>query len=174
MSVFKLSNNDEEIKLHMEAYIDHANSLEGFYSDYNFRYYDSSWEEGWIEFLHTATAYDMNRYGNMHGGIIMMLADTASGITSFEAGTGNSSPTMDMNISFLKPIHKGDDMIIRAQILYAGKHNCVDRIVGSQGIQQSVLSGGRTAAADIRTGHGSVTGKDHCDAGTVFGVFRTA
>ncbi len=64
MSVFKLSNNDEEIKLHMEAYIDHANSLEGFYSDYNFHYYDSSWEEGWIEFIHTATAYDMNRYGN--------------------------------------------------------------------------------------------------------------
>ena len=127
MSVFKLSKNDEEIKLHMEAYIDHANSLEGFYSDYNFHYYDSSWEEGWIEFIHTATAYDMNRYGNMHGGIIMMLADTASGITSFEAGTGNSSPTMDMNISFLKPIHKGDDMILRAQILYAGKHNCVVR-----------------------------------------------
>lgn len=125
MSVFRLSKNDEEIKLHMAQYIEHANSLGSFYQEINFVYRDSDWEAGWIEFTHKSTQYDMNRYGNVHGGIIVMLVDTAAGLTSYECGTGNASPTMDMNINFLKAVHVGDEMVMHSQILNCGKHSCV-------------------------------------------------
>ena len=127
MSVFKLAKNDEEIKLHMEQYIGAANKLGCFYKDFNFAYKDSDWEAGWIEFVHVATDYDVNRYGNIHGGVIMMLMDTAAGLTAYEIGTGNASPTMDMTINFLYPIHIGDEMVMRATILNAGKRTCVVR-----------------------------------------------
>ncbi|MBR5730978.1 MAG: PaaI family thioesterase [Firmicutes bacterium] len=127
MSVFRLAKNDEEIMLHMEQYIGRANKLGTFYKDFNFRCHASDWEAGWIEFVHTATEYDMNRYGNIHGGVIMMLVDTAAGLAAFETGTGNSSPTMDMSISFIKAIHVGDEMVMRAQVLNTGKHTTTMR-----------------------------------------------
>ena len=127
MSVFALAKDDEDIKLHMGQYIEHASSLGSFYKDFNFTFRASDWEAGWIEFVHTATEYDMNRYGNIHGGIIMMLVDTSAGLAAFETGTGNSSPTMDMSISFVGPIHVGDEMVLRSYVLNAGKHTCVVR-----------------------------------------------
>ena len=138
MSVFALAKDDAEIKLHMKQYIGVANSLGSFYKDFNFECTDSDMEAGWIEYVHIATDYDMNRYGNIHGGIIMMLVDTASGLTAFEAGTGNSSPTMDMSISFLRPIHIGDRMVMRSQVLSIGKHTCT--------VRTDVTVGGELAA----------------------------
>ena len=128
MSVFALAKNNEEVKLHMEQYIEYANALNSFYKDFDFRYKRSSWEEGWIEFSHIAVEYDINRYGTVHGGVIMMLADTASGITAFETGTGNSAPTMNMEINFLKPIREGDEMVFRTQVLSSAKRTCTLRV----------------------------------------------
>ena len=149
MSVFALSENDEQIRLHMEQYIGVANQLGSFYKDFNFVCTGSDWEEGWIEFTHIATDYDMNRYGNIHGGVIMMLVDTASGLTAFETGTGNSTPTMDMSISFLRAIHIGDEMVMRSQVLNVGKHTCT--------VRTDVLVNGEIAAT-ANTMHRMYTG----------------
>ena len=124
MSVFALAASDKEIQEHMAEYIKHANALATFYKDYNFECSDSDWEAGWVEFVHVTTDYDANRYGNVHGGIIMMLADTAAGLAAYETGTGNSSPTMDMSVSFLRAIHIGDVMRLRSQVINVSKHNC--------------------------------------------------
>lgn len=129
MSVFKISKNREELESNIKKYI--AISEDGceLYRRFKMDFKDADYEAGWIEFSHTVSEFEMNRYGNMHGGAIAAILDTSMGLTAFELGTGNASPTMDISINYVKAVHIGEDLTIRAEVISAGKHSAVLRSV---------------------------------------------
>ena len=125
MSLFGLAKNNEELAQHMKKHLDFVNSIGSFYRFFKISYRDSDYDANWVEFEHRSTAFDSNRYGSVHGGVIGMFLDTAMGLAAYEAGTGNSAPTMDLHMNFLKAIRPGDDLIIRATLMNAGKRTAV-------------------------------------------------
>ena len=127
MSKFKLSKNSEELASNMNAHLDFVNASDTFYKVFPLHYKDCSFEESWVEFCHQTSEFEGNRYGSIHGGVLGIFLDTAMGLAAYEAGVGNSAPTMDMNINYLKAVRPGDVFVIRAQILNAGKRSCVVR-----------------------------------------------
>ena len=132
MSVFKLSKNREELIENIRKYI--AISEEGceLYRAFKMEVRDADYEAGWIEFTHVVNEFEKNRYGNMHGGAITAILDTSMGLAAFELGTGNASPTMDIQVNFIKGAHLGDELVIRAEVISAGKHSAVMRSVMSR------------------------------------------
>ncbi len=127
MSFFKLAKNGEELKSQIERFIAYTEQGCELYSRLKLDVTDVSYEEGWAEYVHTCNEFEKNRYGNVHGGAITALLDTAIGLTAYELGTGNASPTMDIKVDFLKSVHIGDTVLIRAQVLNSGKHSAVLR-----------------------------------------------
>ena len=125
MTPFRLSANAEELAAHMKRHLAFVDSQGSFYSYFRMEFKDCSYEEGWVEFFHKATKFDANRYGTIHGGVLGVFLDTAMGLTAYETGTGNWTPTMDLHINYLKALHPGDDMVIRAEVLSAGKRTCL-------------------------------------------------
>ena len=127
MSPFKLSKNAAELAAHMKGYLEYINSQGNFYTDFPMEYRDCGFEEGWIEFTHKASGFDSNRYGTVHGGVLGLFLDTAMGLAAYETGTGNSAPTMDLHTTYLRPMHPGDELVIRAEVMSAGKRTCMLR-----------------------------------------------
>jgi uncharacterized protein (TIGR00369 family) len=59
---------------------------------------------------------DANIAGNVHGGVVMRLADTAAGLAAIKhAGSLCVTVSVD-EISFLEPVHVGDVLTIRASV----------------------------------------------------------
>ena len=131
MSVFRLSKNREELEAHMKQYIAISEEGSELYRRFKMEFKDADYEAGWVEFSHTVTEFEKNRYGNMHGGAITAILDTSMGLVAFELGTGNSSPTMDIQVNFIKGMKVGDELTIRAEVVSAGKHSAVLRTVMS-------------------------------------------
>lgn len=127
MSPFTLSKNSEELAANMKSYLDYVYSQGNFYSDFPMEYKDCSFEDGWVEFTHKADEFDTNRYGTVHGGVLGLYLDTAMGLAAYETGTGNPAPTMDLHINYLRPMHPGDELVIRAEVMSAAKRTCVLR-----------------------------------------------
>ncbi len=127
MGPFRLSSNAEELAAHMRGHLAAVKVEGNFYTYFQLEYRDCGYEEGWIEFTHKATAFDINRYGTVHGGVTGILLDTAMGLTAYETGVGNWTPTMDLHVNYLKPMHPGDELVIRAEVMSAGKRTCVVR-----------------------------------------------
>ena len=127
MSVFRLSNNREELEANIKKYIAISEDGAELYRRFKLRFRDADYDAGWVEYVHTCDYFEKNRYGNMHGGVITAILDTAMGLTVFELGTGNASPTMDIQVNFIKGAHIGDELVVRAEVLSTGKHNAVMR-----------------------------------------------
>ena len=127
MSVFRLAKNREELLAQIKKFIAYTEQGCELYSRFKLEVTDADYEAGWAEYVHTCTEFEKNRYGNVHGGAITALLDTAIGLTAYELGTGNASPTMDIKVDFLKSVHIGDTVLIRAQVLSSGKHSAVLR-----------------------------------------------
>ena len=127
MSPFSLSKNAAELAANMKKYLEFVYSQGNFYSHFPLEYKDCGFEEGWVEFIHKASDFDSNRYGTVHGGVLGLFLDTAMGLAAYESGTGNPAPTMDLHITYLRPMHPGDDLVVRAEVMSAGKRTCALR-----------------------------------------------
>ena len=153
MSVFKLSKNREELEANIKKYI--AISEDGceLYRRFKMDFKDADYEAGWIEYTHTVNEFEKNRYGNMHGGAIAAILDTSMGLTAFELGTGNASPTMDINISYVKGVKVGEELTIRAEVISSGKHSAVLRSVmtGSGEIKAIATATNRIYSSTVPT-----------------------
>lgn len=127
MSPFTLSKNAAELADHMKGYLEYINSQGNFYTYFPMEFKDCSYEEGWVEFKHKAEDFDSNRYGTVHGGVLGLFLDTAMGLAAYETGTGNPAPTMDLHTTYLRPMLPGDELVIRAEVMSAGKRTCMLR-----------------------------------------------
>ena len=62
-----------------------------------------------------------NPRGVTHGGMLAVMVDWAMGSTARAALDYNQTPTIDMQIQYLKPVPLNTDIFIRAKIRRAGK-----------------------------------------------------
>src|SRR5919204_6109947 len=59
---------------------------------------------------------DANVLGNVHGGVIMRLADTAAAIAAMRHAAGVCVTVSVDELSFLEPVHVGDIVTVRAKV----------------------------------------------------------
>ena len=94
--------------------------------------------ESRVEMAQVMFAPDANRAGNIHGGSIMKLIDTAAGIVAMRhCRTNVVTASMD-RLDFYEPVFVGELVILRASINYVGN--------------TSMEVGVRVEAEDVMTG----------------------
>jgi len=64
---------------------------------------------------------DANLSGNVHGGVIMRLVDTAAGISAHKHSGGRVVTVAMDEMSFLEPIYIGDVVTVRAMVNDVGR-----------------------------------------------------
>ena len=64
---------------------------------------------------------DANPAGNVHGGVIMKLIDTAAGAAAIKHAGSNCVTASIDRLDFHNPVFVGDLVTLRASITYAGK-----------------------------------------------------
>jgi len=76
--------------------------------------------ESRVEMVHFMFPMDANQAGNVHGGTIMKLIDTAAGIVALRhCRTNVVTASMD-RLDFYEPVFVGELLILRASINYVG------------------------------------------------------
>ena len=79
-------------------------------------------DERTLELCHQVAGWEVNVMGSMHGGLFTFLLDATMAIVS-RAYTGDEiTPTMDIHVSFLRPVRQGDVAHMKARIDYVGRH----------------------------------------------------
>ena len=129
MSIFKLAKDRAELEAHIRRNIAFSEEGGELYRQFKMEFKDADYEAGWVEYTHIVNEFEKNRYGNMHGGAIAAILDTSMGLCAYELGTGNASPTMDLQVNYIKGAHIGDELVIRAEVISCGKHAAVLRSV---------------------------------------------
>ena len=64
---------------------------------------------------------DTNLHGNIHGGVIMRIADNAGGATAARHSGGRAVTAAMDEMAFLQPVHVGDILRTMAQVNWAGR-----------------------------------------------------
>ena len=64
---------------------------------------------------------DANVAGNVHGGAIMRLVDTAAGIAAIRHASGLCVTVAIDEMTFLEPVHIGDVLVLKASVTAAGR-----------------------------------------------------
>lgn len=82
---------------------------------------------------------DANPHGNVHGGTIMKLADTAGGIAAMRHARRRVVTVMIDSMSFLEPVYVGDLVTIRARLTWTGRSSMEVEV--------------KVEAEQVRTGH---------------------
>ena len=80
-----------------------------------------SYSNGTMSMAFPVQEWEANRVGKIHGGIIASAFDiTLAGLARFYAGE-NFSPTMSMEVKYHRPAEVGDNIIVTAKKISAGK-----------------------------------------------------
>jgi uncharacterized protein (TIGR00369 family) len=64
---------------------------------------------------------DVNIAGNVHGGVIMRLVDTAAGLAAIRHAGGLAVTVAIDEMTFLEPVHIGDVVVLRATVNDVGR-----------------------------------------------------
>lgn len=80
-----------------------------------------SYEEGTMSFAFPVQKWQTNRVGNLHGGMIATAFDiTVAALARFYAGK-NFTPTISLDIKYVRPAKEGDTVIVTARRISAGR-----------------------------------------------------
>lgn len=64
-----------------------------------------------------------NIAGTLHGGMCATIVDQAMGCVAFCAKPGEGiAPTVEMNVSYHRPLIPGEDVLIKVRLVSLGKH----------------------------------------------------
>jgi uncharacterized protein (TIGR00369 family) len=87
---------------------------------------------------------DANPVGNVHGGVIMKLIDTAAGVVAFRHARSNAVTVSIDRLDFHYPVFVGDFMTLRASLNYVGRTSME---VGVRVESENLLTGERRHTA---------------------------
>ena len=80
-------------------------------------------EQGMYSLRCQTGAWMRNIAGTLHGGMCATLVDQAMGCVAYCAKPGEGiAPTVEMNVSYHRPLIPGEDALILVRLLSAGKH----------------------------------------------------
>jgi uncharacterized protein (TIGR00369 family) len=74
-----------------------------------------------VELVQLMTITDANNVGNVHGGSVMKLVDTAAGLAAFKHCGGLAVTAAMDEMSFIEPVFVGDVVTIKAMVNDAGR-----------------------------------------------------
>ena len=139
----------EELAERLGGFIELRNNKQGNINTMiGLEYLDCDFEEKTLTLRHMAKESEMNTIHSMHGGIVTWLMDSAMG-TLANAWVVCPTPTMNISVNFVRAIHAGEEIHIKARLVH----------VGRQTVSAScdILSGDKICAAAVATFF--VTGK---------------
>src|SRR6266542_965880 len=93
-----------------------------------------------VELVQLMTITDANNVGNVHGGTIMKLVDTATGLAAFKHCRGLAVTAAMDEMTFLEPVYVGDVVTVKAMVNDSGRTSME---VGVRVEAESVTSGRR-------------------------------
>ncbi|HCL80178.1 MAG TPA: hypothetical protein DIC53_09460 [Synergistaceae bacterium] len=85
------------------------------------RYVGSDDEELTLELEFTVQEWQLNHSHILHGGAMATAFDETLGLLARWAAAPMSSVTTHLTTSFLRPVHRGSTLLVRAKILSLGK-----------------------------------------------------
>ncbi len=91
-----------------------------------------------VELVQLMTILDANGVGNVHGGTIMKLVDTAAGLAAARHCGGLAVTASLDEMSFIEPVYVGDVVTVRAMVNDAGRTSME---VGVRVEAESITSG---------------------------------
>ena len=74
-----------------------------------------------VELVQMMEVTDANVSGNVHGGVIMRLIDTAAGLAAHKHCGGRVVTVAMDEMSFLEPVYIGDVVTVRAAVNHVGR-----------------------------------------------------
>ena len=78
-------------------------------------------EEGTLTFSFKVFKWETNRIGILHGGITAAAFDYTMGILARFYAESNFSPTVSMEIKYIRPVEPCDTLIVKAKALSKGR-----------------------------------------------------
>ncbi|MDQ1681660.1 MAG: hypothetical protein QOH99_201 [Frankiaceae bacterium] len=73
-----------------------------------------------VTLAHLMTAADTNPYGNVHGGVLMKLADDVAGLAAARH-CGGPAVTVAIEMALLRPVHVADLVHAAAHVTWTGR-----------------------------------------------------
>lgn len=74
-----------------------------------------------VELAHVMQPSDANPIGNVHGGTIIKLIDTAAGVVATRHARGNAVTVSIDRLDFHHPVYVGDLLTLKASLNYVGR-----------------------------------------------------
>jgi acyl-CoA thioesterase len=65
--------------------------------------------------------WELNPAGTLHGGIFATAVDIAMGMLAHYYGEGQVCTTVNMNINYLRPVQKGDTLLVESKVEKLGR-----------------------------------------------------
>jgi acyl-coenzyme A thioesterase PaaI-like protein len=115
----KKVNMETHIKTQIEKMI--ATETDSINSLMRPEFMECCYEEKWLTVAFPVQEWEKNRAGSMHGGIIAVAFDLATGLLTHFFIKENLAPTIKLETVFQRPVPIGDVLIIKAKINMAGK-----------------------------------------------------
>jgi acyl-CoA hydrolase len=81
-----------------------------------------------VTLSHMMGPQDANSYGNVHGGIIMKLADEAGGLAAMRHAQAPTVTVAVDSMTFIHPIHIGNFVQFKAELTYVGRSSMEVRV----------------------------------------------
>jgi uncharacterized protein (TIGR00369 family) len=81
-----------------------------------------------VTLSHLMGPQDANALGNVHGGVIMKLADEAAGLTALRHAQAPSVTVAVDSMTFMHPIHIGNFVQFNAELTYVGRTSMEVRV----------------------------------------------
>ncbi len=93
-----------------------------------------------VTLSHMMGPQDANSLGNVHGGVIMKLADEAGGLAAVRHAQAPAVTVAVDSMTFMHPIHVGNFVEFKAELTYVGRTSMEVRV---EVIRENPLSGER-------------------------------
>ncbi len=84
-------------------------------------YHSCSFEEGWIILTFKVQRWETNRIGILHGGITAGAFDYTMATLARFYSQESFTPTVSMEIKYIRPVELGDTLLVKAQTVSVGK-----------------------------------------------------
>ena len=84
-------------------------------------YHSCSFEEGSVTLTFKVQKWETNRIGILHGGITAAAFDYAMGMLARFYADQNFTPTVSMEIKYIRPVELGETLLVKARVVSVGK-----------------------------------------------------
>lgn len=110
---------EEYIKLNVrEAATVHEGRVNGLLEPV---YVGCSFEEGTVTLSFKVLKWETNRIGIMHGGVTAAAFDYVMGVLARFYAETNFSPTVSLEVKYIRPVELCDTLIVKAKVISKGR-----------------------------------------------------